>query len=797
VTAALPAPPEIPALDLAIPVVYLPIRHHSPACAHHVGGVIRRLRPAAVLVEGPRDASPLIPHLLDPRTTCPVAIYTVYVDRRGEGLPRRHGAYYPLSDFSPELEALRAAQEVGAASRFIDLNYPEMVHAEREAEEAPASRETPARSLQAEVYLRRSQHLALACRRAGARDADDLWDCLFEHDFRDKSPEVFFREVLAWCALARLDHTSDMLAGEGHLAREGAMRSEVDEAVAAAGGRPVVVVTGGFHTVALPTTTPARPEPVALDRPDDAGVTLMRYGFVQLDRLNGYASGMPSPEHYQRSWEGRDPSEVVIEIARALRERGPGPSTADAIAAIGQVRGLARFRGHRTATREDVLDGVRSCFIKGADDVEGVAVLASARKHLAGERIGTVPPEAGRPPLVLDFERQLELLRLSLDAASSRETTLDLYRSAAHRGKSRFFHRLQLLGVPFGKHVRGPDYVGGKNLDRVSETWSYGWQPATESSLIEQSRYGATVEEAATSLLLERFAEAERSGDGRSDRAASLLLEACRSGLHGRAPDLLRRTSGLMANDPSFVSVAAATGELDVLRVSREPLEAHNLDGLHETVRLGWERAAVLVPQLGTTAEVEETAALDRLCAWSALAPSLPDAALAAGQRAEALRGLLGGRGGNPAVLGAAAGLLYDDGEVAGAELGQRLDGLLRGAGDPSAGARFLRGLLRAARAACWLEPSLLASLHTTLREIDEETFITSLPHLRLAFADLTPRECDNVAALVAAMGGEARLDLGAIAATERELMMALSVDRLVGERLAHDGLVPSEGGNG
>jgi hypothetical protein len=792
------APPEIPPLDLAAPVVYLPIRHHSPACAHHVGGVIRRLRPAAVLIEGPRDATPLIPFLLDPQTACPVAIYTVYVDRRGEGLPRRHGAYYPLSDFSPELEAMRAAQEVGAAARFIDLTYPEMVHAERAEEDAPASAATPTRSLQAEAYLRRSEHLALVCRRIGARDADDLWDCLFEHDFRDKKPETFFREVLAWCALARHDHTPDMLTGEGHPVREAAMRAEVDDAVAAARGRPVVVVTGGFHTVALSSTAPARPAPVALDRPDDAGVTLMRYGFVQLDRLNGYASGMPSPEHYQRSWEGRDPGEVVIEIARALRERGPGPSTADAIAAVGHVSGLARFRGHRTATREDVLDGVRSCFIKGADDVEGVAVLAAARKFLAGERIGRVPPEAGRPPLVLDFERQLEILRLALDAGSARETSLDLFRSAAHRAKSRFFHRLRLLSVPFAKHVRGPDYVAGRNLDRVSETWKYGWEPATEATLVEQSRYGATVEEAATSLLLEQFAAAEASGDGRSDRAASLLLEACRSGLHGRAPDLLQRTARLMAGDPSFVSVAAAAGELDVLRVSREPLEAHDLEGLHETVRLGWERAASLVPQLGTIGEAEETAALDRLCAWSALAASLPDPELAAGQRAESLRGLLAPQGGNPALTGAAAGLLYDDGEMEGTEVGRRLDGLLRGAGgDPSAGARFLRGLLRAARAACWLEPSLLASMHTTLRDIDEQMFIGALPHLRLAFSDLTPRECDNVAALVAALGGEARLDLGAVAASERELLLALSVDRLVGERLERDGLAPPGGGRG
>src|SRR5215467_7495295 len=60
--------------------VYFPIRHHSPACAWHVGQLIRELRPAVVLVEGPSGFTPLIPTILDPATKPPVAIYTHFVD---------------------------------------------------------------------------------------------------------------------------------------------------------------------------------------------------------------------------------------------------------------------------------------------------------------------------------------------------------------------------------------------------------------------------------------------------------------------------------------------------------------------------------------------------------------------------------------------------------------------------------------------------------------------------------------------------------------------------------------------
>ena len=76
---------------------------------------------------------------------------------------------------------------------------------------------------------------------------------------------------------------------------------------------------------------------------------------------------------------------------------------ADEIACVAQIRNLANLRGHAIPSREDVLDGIRSVFIKGADDVEGVAIMAAARKLLAGHAIGAVPREAGQPPIVDDF----------------------------------------------------------------------------------------------------------------------------------------------------------------------------------------------------------------------------------------------------------------------------------------------------------------------------------------------------------------------------------------------------------
>src|SRR5437899_1189590 len=86
-------------VDLSARVICFPVRHHSPACAWHVDRLIREIRPDAVLVEGPRDATPLIPLLLHEQTRMPVAVYTTYVRRPApDAPPERHAAYYPICD---------------------------------------------------------------------------------------------------------------------------------------------------------------------------------------------------------------------------------------------------------------------------------------------------------------------------------------------------------------------------------------------------------------------------------------------------------------------------------------------------------------------------------------------------------------------------------------------------------------------------------------------------------------------------------------------------------------------------
>lgn len=776
-------PPLIPGFDPSARVVYVPVRHHSPACARQVGRLIREVRPDAVLIEGPRDATPLIPLLTHPKTRTPVAIYTTFVQRAG-GIVFRHGAYYPLCDYSPELVAIRVAAEVGARARFIDLTYPEMVRAGRDDGEARAQ------SLLDERRFTHSDLLLEACRRVGARDPDDLWDHLYEVDGDLREPATFFRDVLAYCALARRDGTPETLAADGTLAREAAMAA----AVAEEPGR-VVVVTGGFHTVALPETIPSMPAPMPVD-PADALVALVRYGFEQLDRLNGYASGMPAPGFYQRDWEGQDPAAIVVELARECRKRRIGVSVADEIAALEHARRLAAMRGHHRPSREDLLDGIRSVFIKGSDDVEGVAVLAMARKILAGDRVGDVPPEAGVPPIVRDFRDSAARLKIDLDRVDAREVALDIYRKARAREVSRLFHRLRFLGAPFAEFVAGPDYVTGEHLERVQEVWKYRWSPQVESSLIDRAPFGSTLEEAAANVLLDQFAEAESQGQGRrSDLAARLVVEACRMGLHRHSQGLVERTGRLVAEDASFPSLVRAVEQLLVLHVSREPLEAHHLSGPEDLASVGYDRACYLIPTLAGTAEAEEMDVLDSLLALQQAALTLGDRADRRELRWARLRELADVPDASAALRGGALGLLFADGRVDPPDLAGRFRGHLVGAQSKGEGASFLRGLLRTARSALWAVPELMTALHEQLTAWDEDDFIRILPDLRLAFADLTPRECDRVAEAAAGLVGVAPGRLAPLEGFEEsDLLRGLEIERHVREVMARDGLEDFDG---
>ncbi len=96
-------------------VSVLGIRHHGPGSARSVAAELDRLRPAAVLIEGPADADPLLALAADPGMVPPVALLAYAPEAP------RVSAFWPFAVFSPEWQALAWAAANGVPVRFCDL----------------------------------------------------------------------------------------------------------------------------------------------------------------------------------------------------------------------------------------------------------------------------------------------------------------------------------------------------------------------------------------------------------------------------------------------------------------------------------------------------------------------------------------------------------------------------------------------------------------------------------------------------------------------------------------------------
>jgi hypothetical protein len=799
--------------------VYFPIRHHSPACSWHLGKLIREIRPSVVLVEGPSSFTPFIPTILDPVTKPPVAIYTHYIDvdrklyKPAENEldlgPARFAAYYPFCDYSPELVALRVGREVGAALKFIDLDYADQILAERLA--AQQVSKPRIETLMQERHLARSRYLNALAQRSGCRDFNEMWDHLFEANFQSHPTRAFIEEVATYCFFGRIDANEAILEADGTSAREQAMAAAIEDEIAngSAQGSPILVVTGGFHTVALSSLVGkalrrAAPSSVS---PESVQQALIRYSFRQLDALNGYSAGMPSPNYYNRLWRevaggsaahARVAVSFLVEIGSITRKKDMqvGLSTADEIAALEHASLLASMRGHAGPTREDLLDGVRSCFVKGSMDGEGAVVMGLVQHILTGSEVGNVPATAGAPPIVASFRKEAERARLDISNSLKRQLALEIYRRENHRRTSRFLHSVVFLDVPFATLTAGPDFVRGTGLERIHEHWQYSWSPMTEGALVEASVYGATIEEATSNRLREAIVRLEEEGQGRSANAAvAMLIRACRMGLHRHTPQLLSLIASRIAEEPSFIESVGAANQLLLLWQSREPLQAHSLKEVPELLCASYIRGCYLAPCLDQCPEEELAGALDSLSAMRELivaaTPILLDPELFWRAISEVLRSKNQNHPPFSTICGAIAGLLYSVGRMEQQALDELVVGYLVGISDSQRRVGFLRGLLKTCREAAWQNVALIHAVDEIIGGWEESEFISALPSLRLALADLTPRETDKVAALVASLHGHTQLGgLVQMQVTEGQFELNRRITALVLDSLEKDGLV-------
>lgn len=765
-------PSEVIPFDLRGPVLYYPIRHHSPVCSWHLERIIDRYQPDCILVEGPENANDLIDILTDPETKAPVAFYYACRDE-GKHLSDREEpgfwrCWYPFLDTSPELVALRAALRLGIPGRFIDLSFGQILLATKEARGLRTNEEKL--SYASDRYLAQSRFQERLCERAGLRSFEEFWEKYFEVGGLALTGEAFVRLMHTYCVLARQETPEVELQEDGCLAREAHMARCIREA--AQTHKRILVVAGGFHIAGL--LDPKVDPPELKKRPKLAeSVYPMRYSMSATDALNGYASGMTAPGFYDQLWRELHSEEPygawervildhLVRVGRKLRSMGENISAFDETCAMDMARGLAALRVKRSPGLYELQDTVLASFVKGEANLGSLEPMRILRQRTTGSALGSLAAGAIVPPLTRDFKDQCARHKLKLTDSVRQTATLSIFSEPKHREASRFLHQTAFLDCGFAKRSRGPDLLTGRDRNLIREVWEYHWSAGVDSALIEHAVTGGTVREACATLFRSRMAGAQRAEEG-----AQLLLQGFLMGLEDQSGAACAAMDGLIIADGDFSSLCWACAHLYSLHQWKQQYgEQDRVDATALLNRL-FDRIVRLLPAMHTVDDrgVEEVQDSAGLMYQLTLRPEFADRRE---RFREALEMLIAMEPIHPGLHGAALGLLYgmDDGWKR--TIDRVVRGYLRGTRTMMLqSAQLLQGLFRTARDLLLTDTDFLKEIDSLLCALEDEDFTAMLPQLRLAFSYFLPRETDRLAKSAAGFHGAKKLTAPAVSAAD------------------------------
>ncbi|WP_327091245.1 DUF5682 family protein [Nonomuraea sp. NBC_01738] len=720
----------------------LGIRHHGPGSARAVRAELERMRPDAILIEGPPEADPLV--ALAPDCEPPVALLA-----HVPGSSR--AAFWPFAVFSPEWQAILYGTRNGVPTRFCDLPAATTLATEREED---GDRDPLG-------------ELAAA---AGYDDAERWWEDVVEH--RGDTPF----EVVAEAMAAVRD---GYVPGEREAAREAHMRRTI-RAAQKEGFERIAVICGAWHVPALTTMPPAAQDNALLRGLPKvkAELTWVPWTYGRLASWSGYGAGITSPGWYHHLFDAPDrPVERWLTAAAGvLREEGLPVSSAHVIESVRLAGTLATLRGRPLAGLGEVTEAARAVLCEG----DGLPVELIERRMVVGDRLGHVADGTPMVPLQRDLREQQRKLRLKPEALR-REHDLDL-RKPLDLGRSHLLHRLRLFGVEWGTPVESR----GKGTFR--ESWSLMWRPEDDLTLIESAALGITVEAAATQRALDLAAASGPTSGPASSGIASAgggpslgelagLVEKCLlAELPGALPGVLAALSARAALDTDVTRLMAALPAM--VRAHRYgDVRGTPAEGLAVIVRSMLDRVCVGLPVAVTALDDEAAAALlghvDAVHAAVALMAEADRgrwlATLLTLCERDGLHGLIAGR---------LTRILLDAGELDDAA-GRMARATSRGNG-PARSAAWIEGFLSGGGLLLVHDPRLLGLVDAWLSALPAEQFVEVLPLLRRTFGGFAVPERRAIGQRLRAEGGgdgeqpERDLDEPRAAAAERTVLAIL-----------------------
>ena len=332
---------------------------------------------------------------------------------------------------------------------------------------------------------------------------------------------------------------------------------------------------------------------------------------------------------------------------------------------------------------------------------------------------------------------------------------MSIFSNPKHRLYSMFLNRMTYLKTAFARKVKGPNLQLKRDRNLMREIWKYKWSVQVNSALIEVSVYGATIEEAAVSLVKEALKK-----EPGAKESAVLLTEVFEMGLTQQLQPVYDRVEEQLLRDTDFYSLAEALKSLMMME---------ELAGLYGSrmafgrlIHICCRKLISLLPAMTRIKDEDLNACMNALKLLYQVS----------GREGEAFRqeredyldvlekmtrdGEI-----HAGLNGCIYGILYGSGKGTAQNVEAACRGYLGGTREQLfSTAQFFRGLFFTARDLVFIGETFIGMLDEFYGRVSEEEFMELLPELRMAFTYFTPREIDKIAAAAAGLHGKGRRDI-------------------------------------
>ncbi len=718
-------------------ISYFGIRHHGPGSCESLVKALQELQPVAVLIEGPVDASPLLPLLASSDMKPPVALLCYPEDDPAAT------SFWPFAEFSPEYQAALWAAANNARLRFIDLpSAARLAGPGPEGSMEADSGGAEATELRAEEVARIQDPIGTLARAAGYEDGESWWSDIIE---QNPEPGPIFAAIADAMTTLRDGETS---IGRFEAMREAHMRLEIAAARKEFDG-PLAVVCGAWHVPALRAAHTQKSDQ-ALLKGIGRRKTMMTYAPWTGPRLalgHGYGAGVVAPGWCKHLWQTRGRRDASVfwlaRIATVLRAKGHMISTASLIEAERLAQALAAIRERPKPGFEELRDASIAALFNG----EALLWKMVEAELLLGADVGEIPPDTPLAPLIDDLQRNQKAARLKPEALE-RELSIDL-RSESGLFRSTLLHRLNVLGVSWGTLTDV-----GRSRGTFRERWMLAWQPECAVRLVENLIHGPTIEKAANGRLIQMIGAAATL-----DALATLVQSAITAALSEASTAGLAALEEKAAHSSECLELVDSVPPLaDIIRYGEaRKTETERLAGLLERLIV---EGSIALPYAARDLDAQAAAALTGALRKADEAIKLvePTQDILDAWRA-GLAAVLESSRSTALVAGCAAHLLYEAGRLSADATADLLAKRLSPGTQVLDAAAFFEGFFSGAGQRLIYDEYLRGAVDAWLASLDEEAFVAHLPLLRRVFSNLDSMERRRL--IEAVLGKRASLPAG------------------------------------